>query len=643
MKLNILKYAILSSLLMITIPNTVLSAEIENNDGFIPITIYGVGKGVPEGTQIVTTASGIEEAQREAIPSMTVITRETIENKKATSVIDILMDVPGLNIANLGGSGKASALFLRGASSNQVLIMIDGIPVRDESSTGSPLEFQHMSPDQIDHIEIVRGNVSAIYGSGAIGGVINFITRQGEGKPTVNATVGYGTYGTSKVNAGVQGKHEGTRFALSATHMKTDGFSAMNSKKDVPAWGYAASQDDDKDRTMTVSASVSQELLKGHEVGLRIYGFDSKTAYDDEYKTAEDRDWMKSKLYTFTAFSKNQFTDNWRSAVDLTYTKTDREYLYRYKGQQRQTSSEYQSEATQLRWNNDIKLADTWILSAGTEYQYEKADVGSYAWGTSIYGGSRTNYAAHAGLRGKVNRHDLQVNVRYDHVEDAGSDTTGFLGYGFNITDKWKFIASASTSFLAPTLYQQLDPLYGNKGLESEKATSYESGFQFATGNTLARITYFNTRTRDLIGFDADYRMINIDKAKNQGIELTAQTKIWETDLSGNITIQDPKNRETDKPLVRRSKQMLNFAASRQFGKFYIGGNVHYQRHTKDSDYSIDQNASYALVNLNARYDIDKHVQVFARLDNVFDKDYETAYGYNQTGRALFAGVSFKY
>ena len=591
---------------------------------------------------VVVTASRIEQLQKDAIPSTTVITSETIQNKKLADLPSLLKSEAGIDFTRNGGAGTSTSVYMRGTNVNQLLVMIDGVPIQDGNGTTmqSIDLLSHIQPDQIDRIEVVRGNVSAIYGSGAMGGVIQIFTKQGTGKPTANVFAEYGSDNTTKIGAGVSGKTDaGTSFALSATRYRTDGFSAINEN------GYGYNSDDDYDRNISVSASLSQKLNKDHELGLNLFMYDAK--FDMDGSGANFDDSGKSKQWTGAIYSKNRLTQDWLSTVTVSHTDIKRKYRYdNIQFPEFSTKSNYHSETSMFQWNNEIALSSDWVLTAGIDAGHEKATMdGGYSAYDNV---GRDKYSFYAGLLGNVGAHHLQANVRYDHVDDSGADTTGYLGYGYDLTSQWKLLASVSTSFLAPTLYQQYAPDYGNKSLKSERSTNYEAGIQYAQGKDLIRLTAFEWHTRDLInwvptGVDSSGYLTgeyyNVDRAKNTGIELSAQTEIFGLDIGSNLTWQNPKDRETDKQLVGRSKFFGTLNVSKTIGQWYVGGDIQYTGHRT---YSGSDLGSYTLVNLNARYNINKNISLYARIENLFDKEYETVYGYNQPDRGAYVGVNVK-
>ena len=588
---------------------------------------------------VVVTASRVEQLQKDAIPSTTVITSKMIENKKLADLPSLLKTEAGIEITQSGGAGSTTSVFMRGMNANQVLILLDGIPVRDATSLGTAAALEHIQPDQIDRIEIVRGNVSAIYGTGAMGGVIQIFTKQGSGKPTANVFAEYGSHDTVKFGAGVSGQSEGTRFSLSATRLKTNGFSSINPDK-YPN----ANPDKDGDRNVTVNASISQKLNKDNEIGARLYMYDAKYDYDSDYKYADPKEIEigKSKMKTASFYSKNRFTSNWNSTLTLSHSEIRRE------GDISNTaypsSFGFKSNENLLQWTNQIALTSNWMATAGVDVGHEKADVDNP---DKAGKESRTSYSVYAGVNGKIGAHNLQANVRYDHVENSGADVTGYLGYGYDLTTDWKLIASVSTSFLAPTLYQQYAPWgYGNSDLKAERSRTAEAGIQYSKGKTLVRATVFEWRSKDLINTafqNGSYRYYNVEKAKNLGFELNAQTNLVGLDWHANLTIQDPKDRTTDLTLGRRAKNYGSLGVSKTFGPWYLGGDLSYTGSRSDGPQaSANTLDSYWLANLNARYNLNKNVSLYARIENLFDKNYETAWGYNQPGRGAYVGVNFK-
>jgi vitamin B12 transporter len=581
-------------------------------------------------SRVVVTAARVAQLQTDALPHTTVITAEDIRNSQAFDLPTLLRAEAGIQLTQSGGSGQLTGLFMRGAQPNQTLILVDGVPTRTQDFSGSAA-LEHILVDQIDRIEIVRGNVSAIYGSGAIGGVIQIFTKRGTGKPALNMSAEGGSRGTFKLNGGVSGQIGDTRYALSLTRFKTDGFSANNARQ-YPQ----ENPDNDGNKNTSVAASVAQEWSKGHELGARIYANDGTISYDGGgFGQPTDINQAHSKQQSLALFSKDRLTPDWLSTVTVSQTETRTQYFSTTK--YGNDDSRYNSDTTLLQWNNELTLSQQWTLMAGVDGAKENAEVLSFTQDTH----SRSTSSVYTGLNGKIEAHQLQMNVRHDQVGGAGSDTTGYIGYGFAMTPVFKFLASASTAFHAPTLVQVFDPTYGNPDLKAERARSYEIGAQYSADSTLLRVTVFDSSTRDQFGYDASFKTININKASNKGMELSATSRLLDTDVRGSLTLQDPKDDTTGKNLTRRAKTLASIGLARKYGVLRIGTDLQYTG--SRSDTSIDkQLPPYVLLNLNARYQLDKNVSLFGRIDNLLNRDYQTAYGYNQPSRGVFAGLSWQ-
>ncbi|MGZ3240866.1 MAG: TonB-dependent receptor, partial [Burkholderiaceae bacterium] len=353
---------------------------------------------------VVVTASRIEQPQTDALPHTTVITAEDIRNNPVTDLPSLLRREAGVQLTQTGGPGQLTSLFMRGAQPGEVLILIDGVPVRRQGFSPLPA-LEHILPEQIDHIEIVRGNVSAIYGTSAIGGVIQIFTKQGSGPAAFNLSTEIGSRGTAQVTGGVSGKTGDTRYALSMTRYKTDGISANNTTQ-YPT----ENPDKNGDRNTSVSASVSQEWDKGHEAGLRAYANDGKNSYDGGgFGAPTDANFAHSKQQSLAAFSKDRVTSTWTSTVTLSQTETRNEniniatfgYVIRDNG-----------DKTLLQWANEINLLPNLTVVAGADAGKEKlmafADFNFPP--QSEY--NRSTSSVYAGMNSKIEAHQLQFNLR---------------------------------------------------------------------------------------------------------------------------------------------------------------------------------------------------------------------------------------
>ena len=279
-------------------------------------------------------------------------------------------------------------------------------------------------------------------------------------------------------------------------------------------------------------------------------------------------------------------------------------------------------------------------LTAGADLGRERLEAQSdFGTGPTRLDPSRSTTSIYAGAVAKFDAQQVQLNLRNDHIGGSGTKTTGYLGYGYSLTPSLKMVASASTAFNAPTLAQVYDPSFGNLALLPETSRSVELGLQYAAGDTLARATLFKTRTKNQFGFDpATFVTSNISQASNRGIEVSVGTKLADTALRASLTLQEPTDDSTHQILIRRARSAAALSADRSIGAIRVGADLQYTGSRTDSSQSL---GAYVLTNLRARYAISPTVDVFGRVDNLFDRRYQTAYGYNQPERGIFVGLNW--
>jgi len=579
--------------------------------------------------ETVVTANRSEQLLIEALPHTTVIGRDIIERSQAVDLPTLLSSEAGFQFTQNGGRGMAASLFLRGSASLQVLVLIDGVPLTKQDSTGS-VSLEHIMLDQVDHVEIVRGNVSAIYGSGAVGGVIQIFMRKGQGTPKAFAQIEAGSYGSTRASAGVSGQVGATSFFVGVGRHKTSGFSAMNTSQypneNPDADGYS---------NTNYNLGLSQTVAPGHTLGLRAEGSDGEFDTDGGgFGTPTDIVKGATKLGTWSLYSHNQMTRDWRS--ELTFSQGHEQSIY----DARLTAFPYDSEAVTrsrtLNWTNSVTLG-AWLLTAGAESQRQFIDtIDSYA---TQLNRARDVSSMFAGLSGTVGAHSLQLNLRRDDADGLPAQTTGYAGYGFQFQPAWKLIVSVSSAFNLPPLGYLYDPFSGNPALKPETARSTELGLQWAQDKQVVRATLFKTRTENLMLYDfATWAFSNVSDAGNKGLELSYSGKLANADLRASLTLQDPVDESTGARLIRRARSMASFGASLPLGQWTFGGDLRYTGERPDI-VSAPALPSYAVVNLSARYAMTRELALTARIDNLLDRDYQTAYGYNQSARAVYAGV----
>lgn len=579
--------------------------------------------------EVVVTANRSEQLLPDALPHTTVIGRDAIERSQAVDLPTLLSSEAGFQFTQNGGRGTAANLFLRGSAASQVLVLIDGVPLTKQDTTGT-VSLEHIMLDQIERVEIVRGNVSAIYGSGAIGGVIQVFTRKGQGKPVGFVHLEAGSFGSARGAAGISGQFGATRIAIGVARHTTRNFSAM----DVTQYPNE-NPDADGYRNTNYNLAVSHELMQGHTFGLRAQGSEGQFESDGGgFGAPTDIFKGSSTLGTWSLYSHNQITAEWRS--ELSFSQGRERSVY----DARLTAFPYDSVAVTrsrtLNWTNAVTL-DSWLLTAGAERQRQVIDA-TDSFATQL-NRERGVTALFAGLSGTMDAHAMQFNLRRDDADGLASKTTGYAGYGFQLTPAWKLIASASTAFNRPPLGYLYDPFSGNPALLPETARSAELGVQWAQAAQIVRATAFKTRIANLMLFDfATFSFNNVSHASNQGLEVSYSGKVAGADTRASLTLQDPVDETTQARLARRARGMASIGVSMPVGQWTLGADLRYTGARPDP-LANSPLPAYTLANLAARYRLTPELALTARIDNLFDRQYQTAYGFNQSGRAAYLGI----
>lgn len=581
---------------------------------------------------VVVTASRTEQRIRDSIPHTTVITAREIRDSGAVDLPALLRREAGFEFSQTGGIGATSSTFLRGAATNQVLVLIDG--VRVSSLTTGATALDQLMLDQIERVEVVRGGVSSLYGSGAIGGVIQVFTHRGQSERRASADIGLGEQGTQRLRAalsGAAGDTDSTRYSLNLSHYATNGFSAQNATN-----SRTTNPDRDGYRNLSLSASLAHRFNADHEAGARYLSSDGRIEFDNAFAASvNDRHTADARVGMFALYSYNRIASRWLSKLGYSLGRDQSDAFLNGTA-----TSRTKSRNTQLTWQNDISLAAEQTASVGYEKLHQSVQS------TTAYNRSgRDNDAAFLGYQGRYGRHALQLNARNEDYSDFGRARTHFGGYGFDLTEQIRFTASSSRAFRAPTFNELFFPGVGNVNLRPERSRNFELGAQYAAGPNLLRLVAFHSRIEDLIN---PFPIVNINRAVIDGIELSYRGTIAGTEVRASLTAQDPVQHTatTQLQLVRRSKSFGSISLARSLGDWRFGAELLASRQRFDNDiitFSRVELAPYELFNLTARYQLGKQTALSARLENVFDKQYTLAHGFNTQGRKLSANLSYQF
>ncbi|MCO5399825.1 TonB-dependent receptor domain-containing protein [Ralstonia soli] len=584
---------------------------------------------VSELNPTVVTASRSEQPLSDTLPHTTVISRADIERSQAPDAVTLLRREAGIEITQNGGPGTSASLFMRGASSSQTLVLIDG--VRVSSATLGSTQIDQLMADQIDHIEIVRGNVSALYGSDAVGGVVQIFTRSGKGHaPLANAEIEYGARNTKRGQAGISGslgERGDTSFAVSVSELKTTGFSSIN-----PQQAKNANPNDNPYTNKSVSAQLSHRFSADWQAGLTYFQTWGDVSYDSGFGSPTDINIAHNQVRSMSAYVDGKVTQDWKTRVTL--SQGDDKNLNFLNGAQ---NGRFNTRNQQASWQNDWVFMPDQLLKVGLEHSQTTIDSDAYDAPT------RNVDSGYIGYEGKFGPHQLQLNLRRDRYSDFGGANSYYAGYGFAFNPQWKAVASVSNAFRAPSFNELYYPFFGNPNLQPEKARSVEGGVEYSGAIGLVRMTVFETDYSNLITAvcDASFNCsaANVNRARVNGVETSYRGSIYGVDLRASFTMQNPQDLSANQLLSRRARHFGSVSAYKTFGPFSAGVEWNAAGDRQDSIRTL---GGYGLLNLVGRYQITPDWALSARVENVTNKNYQTVYSYNTASRGVFFTLSWQ-
>ncbi|HEX3630893.1 MAG TPA: TonB-dependent receptor [Casimicrobiaceae bacterium] len=574
---------------------------------------------------LVITAARWPQPPSELVADVTVIGPEEIARAGAQSLTELLRRVPGVEIVMNGGPASTSGIFLRGANSNQTLVLIDG--QRVGSSTSGTAALEAIPIDAIDHIEILRGPASNLYGADAIGGVIQVFTRSGGDAFAAHASAGYGTYRTSAASGGVSGAAGAWAYALDVGHRQSAGFNAITN----PA-NFSFNGDRDGYRGDDASGTLSLHLAPEQELSARFFRsrvnaqFDAEPGFDDRTITTVD---------SYALTSRNRLTAWWVSSLEAGQTDDSSDSRTGF------GPGRFTTRQRLYAWQNDLALPRG---SLGVALERREERVGGDA---AFAVGSRDTNAAVGVYRLADGPQSVQFNLRRDDSTQFGARTTGALGYGYAFAPGWRATASVGTAFKAPTFNDLYYPGFSNPDLKPETARNVELALRYAAETLAAGIVAYRNRVRDLIVFecDADFNCApqNIATATLQGVTLDLRIRHGATIATASVDLQRAEDDASGLLLPRRARRHAALAVDHSLGPVLLRAELSASSARFDDGANTRRMGGYALLNLLIEWPFDTHWTAFARLDNVLDKHYELAADYRTAGANLFAGVRWRY
>jgi vitamin B12 transporter len=568
---------------------------------------------------VVITASRSEQPLADVIPATLVISRQDLESSQAQDLPQALRMLAGIDLGQSGTSGAQTSIFLRGSESRHTLVLVDGVPLNRGDFGSASLQF--ISADQIERIELVRGNVSALYGSAAVGGVIAVFTRKAS-QPSV--TIEVGSRGQSKANVNAGLRTDSTQLSVSASTLRAGGYSAKDTSISL-----GADADNDNNKASSIALNAEHQLTKGHKLSARILAGRNKTQYDG----SGPNDRLNTNTQLAGLRMENAWTSRWTSTLDIS-DSTERF------NDATGFIKEGKNHTTQLSWDNTIALVPGHSLQVGAEHKRIQFDDQP----TTGYKPRQVN-ALRLGYLGKQGALSWQANVRHDNTSDFGRASTYYAGLGYALTPQLKLIGSVATAFNAPSFVDLAFQDPTQPPLKAERSRSREIGIQYTANGWLARTTLFANQQRERIEYDPATRFsVNTGRASNKGLEVSVNGPVGPGLLGFDATFQNPVNDSTGQSLKRRAHNNVAVNYSMEFGAWQLATYLKHSGKKLDTDpvsFSDASTSSNTRVDMSAQYRLSPTLKLHGRIDNLTNSRRNEVLGFNSQPRTLWAGLNW--
>lgn len=587
--------------------------------------------------EVVITANRRAQPITSVGKSISVIGEASLEANQYTFVLDALQSVPGVTINQNGTFGGTAFVSIRGASTDQTVVLVDGVQVNDPSVTGGAFDFANLDPNGVERIEVLRGPQAVLYGSDAMGGVINIITKSGTDGLNGNAFAEYGSYNSFRAGGAVNGGTDRIGYSLSASYRDTDGISAADSED--------GNSERDGYENLTLRGKFSTKISEAARIELMANYSDSDSEYDGfalqgdgSYALGDTDDLSKSEEISLAA---RGLFDLWDGVVKNTasveYSEIERTS---FSGGVESYSAK--GERMNFDYLGTLTLSDEMLFTTGLQHEEVKAETQS---DEAISTDSVFASLSYEGVSGLT----LTGGVRYDDHETFGGTTNAevSMSYLFEETGT-QVIANWGEGFKAPTIFQLTYSCCGfdsNPDLQPERANAWEMGVRqsFLDDHVTLGATYFDQRTEDLIIFTFTGGYQNVSRARAKGVEVTVEAHLSDSlSVNANYTHTSAKDRDTDTVLVRRPKDQA-YAAVNWTPTDRLSGLVSLTYNGKELDSSGAYAPAWTRVDLRAAYKLNDTVELYGRVDNLLDESYQQVLGYGTPGLSVFGGVRTRF
>lgn len=595
----------------------------------------------PAGGKTETTPEVVVSATRNETPvdaiaaSVTVIGRQEIEDKQYYFLSSALRDVPGLAFADRGSPGSVSGIFMRGTKSEHTSVLLDGRPL--PANLAGLFNLESLTLDNIERVEVLRGPASSLYGGKAIGGVINLISRTGKGldKPEGSLSFEGGSHDTFREALTFRGSDGSLDYSLELNRFDTGGERINSDYELTSGAGHLGVQ-------------ATEDLY--FSLDLRV--FDSAAGVPGPatgFGANDPDDLLESSLWSLSPKAVWQTTDRWKQTLSYQFSSFEQEAShFNYFG----GNNRIEVENHHLEYQSEIDMTEHWKVTLGGIYQdrhFERYNDDALL--TDVDADEK-NWAlfVQSQLRIAKDLH-LIASLRHDDYSAFDEATTGRAGVSYRIPMARTLLhANYGTAFSPPSPQDVQPALYGNPYLvESEESEGWEIGVEQPFWEDKGKIflTWFRNDIENLIEYDpVSFSLHQVDEARTEGVEVGFQLNpVKQLRLDANYTWLDAENLTQDVRLVRRPRHQLNAGiAWLPVENLRFGLNVNYVADREDG-FGAEQREvdDFTTVRLTAAWKITKHVEIFGRIDNLLDEEYEEVLGYPAYGRTFYAGLRLRF
>ncbi len=602
---------------------------------------------------IFVTATRSMENSKNLVSDVSIINKDEIESSGSSSLVDLLQRQPGIEISNTGGIGKQSSIYLRGSNANQLIVLIDGVRL-NSISTGL-MAFENIPLSQIERIEILRGPSASIYGSDAIGGVIQLFTKKNKSGFSSYANFGLSRYNTKSSTIGLSSGHEKIQYGLYVTSINSEGFSSLDSNEPII-------KDNDGFNSLNINGNINYDFDTNNSIKLSFLNNSGHNEYDNRYRSYYGNTVpnVKNKMLNQNINLKllNKFTSNWESNL-LISTSLDK-----YTDQQVVNSSYdgllrddvyYQTVQNEFNWTNNF-LSDFGKFNIAIDRLEQKLKSNN-----SYNINERNNTGYVLGYVNQIGKNIFQGSYRVDLNTHSGTTNTKNIGYGYYFSEDLKITAQYGEAFRNPTfndLYASYDAYFiPNENLKSETSKNKEINLEYEKESHKYKLTIFNNKVEDLITLYTcgGYTCINnSNKANITGLTFNSDFFLDHTRFYSSFTTMSANNEELNKKLARRASLYGTIGITQYYNDWVFGGEMTGSGKKYNDAENNAPIPGYIISNLYINKPINKEWKFNLRLNNITNKEYfyayegnptigaSNSYRYNNPGRSLFFNLIYE-